>query len=100
MVSGFNDVDEDGFPFTATHVDKPGGDELLSDMISGSGSGPGSTKPPLVSLSIEIMWLMDSESGPPSGRLVMVGTSTRPSLYSCDGVGRGLKEVVHLLAVE
>jgi hypothetical protein len=55
MVSGFNDVDEDGFPFTATHVDKPGGDELLSDMISGSGSGPGSTKPPLVSLSIEIM---------------------------------------------
>jgi hypothetical protein len=54
-VSGFNDVDEDGFPFTATQVDKPGGDELLSDMISGSGSGPGSTKPPPVSLSIEIM---------------------------------------------
>lgn len=87
-------------PFTATHVDKPAGDELSRETISGSGSGPGSTKPPLVSLSIDIMWLMDSGFGPDSGRLVMVGTSTRPSLYSCDGVGRGLNDEAHLLAVE
>jgi hypothetical protein len=100
VVSGFHEVDGEGLPFTATHVDRPAGDELPRVMISGSGPSPGSTRPPPVSLSSVIMWLMDSEFGTDSGRLVMVGTSTSPSSYSCDGVGFGLKDVAHLLAVE